>query len=422
MSDTFSSRRTRPVMTRMRRALPARKTLMSCLGLVGTAVVALAYISLSGLGINPVESTMSVRVMLRESGGLLANQDVSVRGIPVGRVQSVQLTDDGVEAIATVDSAVRIPRDSPVRVSGLSAAGEQYLDFRPEHNDGPYLSDGAVIKQGQATTPVSLAQIIDHSRGALAQLDATKLTAMFNELRVGRDGPKKLAAIFDGASLLASTLDSVLPQTVSMLRNTKVVFGTLSDVEPGLLHTSSNLDQILGGVNEMDGGFRTLVEQGNPQLANVDNLLADNRQSIVQLLGNMTTVSQLVYMRIPALQNLFRPDRDSVIDRVSSIMHDGGIWGVGDLYPKYRCDYGLPRLPPWQPDFPEPYRFTYCNNPDPSVLVRGARNAPRPPGDDTAGPPAGYDPTATTDPSPNYPPYTLPTTYGGPPMPPQIPN
>lgn len=412
----------RRVIARLRRALPARKTLLSCLGLLATAVAALAYIFLGGLRVNPMESKISVRVMLRESGGLLANQDVTVRGIPVGRVQSVQLTDNGVEAIASVDSAVRIPTDSPVRVSGLSPAGEQYLDFRPEHDGGPYLSNGAVIEQGQATTPVSLAQIIDHSRGALAQLDATKLTAMLTELRVGRDGPKKLAAIFDGASLLASTLDSVLPQTVSMLRSTKVVFGTMTDVGPGLTHTSSNLDQILGGVNKMDGGFRTLVERGNPQLASVDNLLADNRQSIVQLLGNMTTVSQLLYMRTPALQDLFRPDRDSVLDRVSSIFRDGGIWGVGDLYPKYRCDYGLPRLPPSQPDFPEPHRFAYCNNPDPSLLVRGARNAPRPPGDDTAGPPAGYDPTATTDPSPNYPPYTLPTTYGGPAWPPQIPN
>lgn len=402
--------------------MPARQTLLSCVGLLMTAVAALAYIFLGGLRINPLESKMSVIVMLPESGGLLADQDVTMRGIPIGRVQSVQLTDHGVQAIATVDAAIHIPSDSPVRVSGLSAAGEQYLDFRPDHDQGPYLRDGAVVSGEQATAPASLAQIIDHSRGALAQLDATKLNAMFQELRVGHEGPEKLAAIFDGASLLASTLDSVLPQTVSMIRNTQVVFDTLSDVGPGLTRTSANLNQVLSGVDRMDGGFRTLVQRGNPQLASVDNLLADNRQSIVALLGNLTTVAPLVYLRIPALQDLWRSDRDSVLDRVSSIFRDGGIWGVGDLYPKYRCDYGVPRQPPSQPDFPEPLRYAYCHNPDPSVLIRGARNAPRPPGDDTAGPPPGYDPLATTDPSPIYPPYTLPTTYGGPPMPPPIPN
>ena len=57
-----------------------------------------------------------------------------------------------------------------------------------------------------------------------------------------------------------------------------------------------------------------------------------------------------------------------------------------------------------------------------ALLVRGARNAPRPPGDDTAGPPPGQDPLAVTDKSPDIPPYTIPTPYGGPVMPVPMPN
>jgi hypothetical protein len=253
-------------------------------------------------------------------------------------------------------------------------------------------------------------------------VDPKRLGALFGELRVSRQGPQKLAAIFDGSIFLSSTLDGVLPQTVSLLRNTRVVFGTFDDMAPGLRRTSVDLQKILSGVNKMDGGFRTLIDNGSGQLADVDNLLADNRENIVQLLGNLTTLSQLLYLRIPALQDLWRPDHESLVDRISSIFHDGGLWGIGEAYPKYRCDYDLPRRPPSQADFPEPYRYTYCNNPDPSVLIRGARNAPRPPGDDTAGPPPGFDPLAQTDPTPMYPPYTLPTTYAGPPLPPWIPN
>jgi hypothetical protein len=36
-----------------------------------------------------------------------------------------------------------------------------------------------------ASIPLSLPQIIDDSRGVLAQLDTAKLSAMFDELRVG---------------------------------------------------------------------------------------------------------------------------------------------------------------------------------------------------------------------------------------------
>ena len=403
-------------------ALAKRRILVSCVALALTLAAAFAYVAIDGLGVNPARTTISVRVLLPESGGLLANQDVTLRGIPVGRVKFVNLTDKGVEAVAAINADVRIPRDSPVRVSALSGAGEQYLDFRPEHGGGPFLADGTVIGEQQAAIPVSLPRIIDDSHGALAQLDPKKLGALLGELRVGREGPQKLAAIFDGATFLASTLDGVLPQTVSLLRNTRVVLTTLNDVTPGVRRTSVDLQEILWGVNRMDGGFRTLVDRGSGQLADVDNLIADNRENIVQLLGNLTTLSQLLYLRTPALQDLWRPDHEPLIDRMATVFHDGGIWGVGEFYPKYRCDYNLPRRPPSQADFPEPYRYTSCNTPDPSVLIRGARNAPRPSGDDTAGPPTGYDPLAQTDGTPVYPPYTLPTTYAGPPLPAWLPN
>lgn len=404
------------------RAASSRRSLVSAIGLALSFLLALGYVAVGGLGVDPTRGTITVRVLLPESGGLLANQDVTVRGIPVGRVTAVNLTRGGIEAVATIDADVRIPEDSPVRVSGLSPAGEQYLDFRPERSGGPILTDGAVLSGSQTSVPVSLPQIIDDSRGALAQVDTDNLKLLFDELRVSPEGPKKLASIFDGTTFLASTLHGVLPETVSLVRNGQVMFGTFADVASGLQRTSVNLQQVLDGMARMDGGFRTLVDRGRDQLSVVDDLIADNRDNMVGLLGNLTTLSQLLYLRIPALENLWRPDHGPLIDRISTIFHDGGMWAITDIYERHSCDYNLPRRPPSQADSPEPYLYTYCENDDPALLVRGARNAPRPPGDDTAGPPPGHDPLATADPTPNYPPYTIPITYAGPSLPTWIPD
>ena len=110
----------------------------------------------------------------------------------------------------------------------------------------------------------------------------------------------------------------------------------------------------------------------------------------------------------------------SALAALSTIVHNGYFWVVVDIYPRYGCDYDLPRLPPSLPTYPEPYLYTYCKNPDPSVLVRGARNAPRPPGDDTAGPPPGSDPLAQTAPTPHVN-SSIPTPFGGAPFPPNYP-
>jgi virulence factor Mce-like protein len=403
------------------RALARQRTAVSMGGLVLTLLVALTYVVVGSLGINPARSTIAVRVLLPESGGLLPNQDVTLRGVPIGRVKSIKFTGTGVEALAAIDADVRVPNDSVVRVSALSPAGEQYLDFRPVNDRGPAVTDGSVIGENQTTIPVSLAQLLAGADGALAQLEPEKLAAITDELRVGHQGPQKLAALLDGGAFLISTLDSVLPQTVSVLRTSRTVFTTLADLTPGLRHTSQNLQEVLRGINAMDGGFRTLVDRGDAPLTALDNIVADNSDTMVQLLGDLTTIAQLAYLRTPALLELFTTSHPSTFDAVASIFRDGGMWAIVDPYPRYSCDYNLPRPPAPVANFPEPYRYTYCANPDPSVLIRGARNAPRPPGDDTAGPPAGYDPLATTDPTPVGP-NTIPTPYGGPQLPLKLPN
>jgi virulence factor Mce-like protein len=402
-------------------ALARRRIVVALTGLALTLLIAAGYVVVVGLRVNPARSQFAVRVVLPESGGLLPNQDVTLRGVPIGRVRSVDLTDKGVTAVAAIDAGTQIPQDSVVRVSALTPAGEQYLDFRPATDHGPFLADGATVGENQTRVPVSFTQLLDHGEGVLNQVDPAKVDTIIKEMHVGSDGPHKLAAIVDGGTFLISTLDSVLPETVSAIRTSRTVLTTLADLDPGLGHTVQNLNDLLAGVNRMDGGFRRFVDTGTGPLHQLDTVIADNSDTMVALLGNLTTVAQLSYVRVPALKALFPTDRGSVLEGLAGTMRNGGVWVLADPYPRYSCDYKLPRLPASQPDFPEPYRNTYCDNPDPSVLIRGARNAPRPPGDDTAGPPPGYDPLAKTDPAPVGP-RSVPTTYGGPQLPIQPPK
>ncbi|OBH19596.1 MlaD family protein [Mycolicibacter sinensis] len=392
-----------------------RKNLLSGLALAMTLVVATAYLLVGALQVNPARSTYQITIALPDSGGLLANQDVSVRGVPVGRIESLRVTPNGVDAVANISSTVKIPAASTVRVSGLSAAGEQYIDFEPPSNTGPFLSGGSVVARDQATTPIPISQLLADADGMLAQTDPRKLDLIKKELSLSEDGPRKLTDIVDGGTFLLSTLDSVLPQTVSLLKTSRVVLTMLSDVNNGLAATSDNIDKVLKGVNPMIGGYRQLVDQSPAMLSSVDGLFDDNSDTMVGLLGNLVTTAQLLYVRTPALNALFPNYRGSTVEALSSAIHEDGMWATVDIYPRYTCDYGTPRRNPSAADFPEPFLYGYCRDTDQSVLVRGAHNAPRPPGDDTAGPPPGADLAATTDPTPKGR-YTIPLEYGGPPL------
>jgi hypothetical protein len=301
-------------------------------------------------------------------------------------------------------------------VSGLSPAGEQYIEFVPDSDAGPYLQDGSVVAQSKTSVPVSLAQLLANADGMLKQVDPAKLELIKKELSLTNQGPQKLADIIDGGTFLLSTLDSVLPQTTSILRTSRIVLTMAADKNPGIKVATGNLGRTFTGVDKMLDGYRRFTDQTPQTLSATDNLFADNSDTMVGLLTSMATASQLLYVRVPALNALFPDYRGSLLDAWSTVMHDHGLWATADIYPRYACDYGTPRRPPSSADYPEPYLYTYCRDDDPAVLIRGAKNAPRPAGDDTAGPPPGADLGQTTDPTPKGR-YTIPTPYGGPVLP-----
>lgn len=394
----------------------ARRAWLSTIALVMTLVIACAYLLFGALRVNPLASSYRLTIELPASAGLLPDQDVTLRGVQIGRVERLDLTPSGVNAVVNVESTARIPQSSAVRVSGLSPAGEQYIDFIPDTQNGPFLADGAVIGKDNATIPVSLAELLANADGALAQADTEKLELIRRELSLSEAGPRKLADIVDGGTFLLSTLDSVLPETTSLLRTSQVVFRFVGDKNAGIDAASDNLRESFTGISKMRDGYRRLTDQTPGVLNDVDNLFADNSDTMVQLLGNLSTTSRLLYLRVPALNALFPNHRTSVLDALGSAMHDGGLWGTAEVYPRYTCDYGTPKLPPSAADYPEPFMYTYCRDVHPGVLVRGAKNAPRPAGDDTAGPPPGADLGRQMDPTPKGR-YTIPTPYGGPTLP-----
>ena len=389
---------------------------LSAMALLLTLVVGVSYLLLGALRWNPFRDTYRVTLQLPASGGLLPNQDVTLRGVPIGKVEKLVVVPGGVNAQVRLNSVVKLSESSKARVSGLSAAGEQYIDFDGGDGKAPFLANGTSVAMGRTEVPVTLADLLAHSDGMLKQVDTDKLEIIKRELSLSKDGPQKLTDIIDGGTYLLSTLDGVLPQTTRLLNTSRITLQLVADKNAGMKVATANLGEVLGGVNRMTGGFRTLTEQGPKAFGAVDNLFTDNSATMVQLLGDLTTASELLYVRVPALNALFPSYRGSLFDSLSTVVHDGAFWVNGDIYPRYACDYGTPRQPPASADFPEPFKYTYCRDNDPAVLIRGAKNAPRPGGDDTAGPPPGADLGARTDPSPEGR-YSIPTPYGGPTLP-----
>src|ERR1044071_9128491 len=91
-----------------------------------------AYLSFGVLDMSPTSKATRLTLLLNSSGGLMPTSDVTMRGIKVGRVSDIQTTNTGLAVSIELDRAHPVPAGSPITVENLSAAGEQYIDFKPK--------------------------------------------------------------------------------------------------------------------------------------------------------------------------------------------------------------------------------------------------------------------------------------------------
>jgi len=126
-----------------------RKGLLAVLALAVILVLAGAHIVVDVLRLDPGKKTFEVTVQMDRSAGLMDNSPVTLFGLTVGKVQGISAGTDGLSVRLAIDADQRIPVDSKVAVQNLSAAGEQYLDFRPKGAAGPYLAAGTTIPSKQ---------------------------------------------------------------------------------------------------------------------------------------------------------------------------------------------------------------------------------------------------------------------------------
>src|SRR6185312_11127232 len=98
---------------RMTRQILIQIAIFAVIATTALMIMVFTYMRLpSFLGIGQYRVT----VQLPETGGLYPRGNVTYRGVQVGEVKSVQLTDIGVDAVLSLDSGVKIPADLEAEV------------------------------------------------------------------------------------------------------------------------------------------------------------------------------------------------------------------------------------------------------------------------------------------------------------------
>jgi len=362
-------------------------------------LLGLAWLAFGSLGWRPWQSRYEVTVKFPISGGLQETSKVTLRGVEIGDVESLKVTAHTVDVRLSLDKQYKINKNATFSALALSGAGEQFVDVVPETADGPYLRNGDVIEPVQTKHTVPFSDMLQASMEVIAQVDTGKLSGALDELTIALNdqGPNQLRTLFNAAGTVFADLYKVMPQTTSLIQDAGTIFKTTAQVQPDFSRLVGGVSSLVDGATAADAELRTLLGTGPGRLTSLAGSVDTITDPITDVMGQLIDIGRQGALRAPALAELLPSVRDGSA-AAQNMFHHGAWWTLGSIFPRPYCNYPVtPTRPTVIQEASVPTNL-YCVQADPDLLRRGAAMAPRPEGDDTAGPPADYDPNGRTVP------------------------
>lgn len=322
------------------------KLWLSLIGVIAVFLVCIAYLFSQVLDVPLTGGARTVKVELTSTGGLFEGSAVTYRGVKVGKVTAIALTDSGALAsVRLTKGGDKIPKDSLARVRSLSPVGEQYLDFQPKSTAGPYLQDGETVPATYTDLPRTLGSTVIAISKVLDQIDTDKLQILLSELSTALAGTgQDVGRMIDQGEILVNDLNRLWPETERLLVNGGTVLDISTDKAGQLQSLAHNARVFSAFLKNYDPELRRTMTRLPNDFTTLEGLVDEAARVLPGFLGQAVAFGDFLRpydLHLRELLQQYAPGLSSV----GAAVRDGFL--QINLVPERaaQCDYGTPERP-----------------------------------------------------------------------------
>ena len=271
-------------------------------------VVTVGWVVTNILGNGLVNPPFTVTADFAASGGVYTNQEVTYRGVLVGKVGDLELNDDGVDIELLIDEEwnEKIPADVTARIQNKSAVGEQFVNLTPLSETGGMLSEGDEIPRENTELPTDFQALLRSLDTVLEDIPPEQVNRLVTNLADGIGGRgDELASILRSLRDLSVAFADAAPEQQRLLDNATRAGSEFLRTKDEFTAAMQASDDVLEGLGdepeELAAFFRAndrIAREGSALLArHGDNLEAgidgladfvefqnDNKDAVIQSL------------------------------------------------------------------------------------------------------------------------------------------
>ena len=268
--------------------------------LVGVSFVGARYARLDRL---VFDDSYTVVAHFKDSGGIFAGGEVSYRGVRVGQVSKLQLTDDGVDVYLDVDKSYdTIPADALAVVGNRSAVGEQYVEIQPQVDTKPYLTNDSQIAQEDTRTPIQTDTILTDLSNTVESVNKPALQTTVTELGTAFNGTgPDLQRMIDTGNSFIQTANDNFDVTTALIKDSNTVLHGQVASTSAIKTFARELSLFSGTLAGSDPDLRKVIDNGSATANQLRTFLEENKVDLGELVNELVTTGDVVVKHLPGV-------------------------------------------------------------------------------------------------------------------------
>lgn len=263
-------------------------------GFIGVVLIILVI----AVGLQPERlyqwaTSLRYEALFTEAGGLTVGNDVTVSGIKVGSVSSIELENGDALVGFTIDGRYALGSDSTAHIRTGTLLGERVLAL--ESKGSGTLDRREVIPTTRTSSPYSLTDAVSELTANTAGTDTESLNQSLDTLAETLDQiAPQLGPTFDGLSRLSQSLNNRNQSLAELLRTAGDVTGIFSERSQQVNALILNANDLLAVVNERRHAITRLLANTAAVSRELTALVADNEEQLAPTLEHLNVVTEML--------------------------------------------------------------------------------------------------------------------------------
>lgn len=263
-------------------------------GFIGVVLIILVI----AVGLQPERllqwaTAVRYQALFTEAGGLNVGNDVTVSGIKVGTVSSIELDNGDALVGFTIDGKYALGSDTTAHIRTGTLLGERVLAL--DSAGTGTLDRQQPIPTSRTSSPYSLTDAVSELTDNTANTDTASLNQSLDTLSATLDQiAPQLGPTFDGLSRLSQSLNSRNESLAELLRTAGEVTGIFSERSRQVNALILNANDLLAVLNERRYAITSLLANISAVSQQLSGLVADNEAELAPALERLNNVTRML--------------------------------------------------------------------------------------------------------------------------------